>query len=324
MRILVPIDLSQPFDLQDLLAIVASRLSGDLYLFAAINPDRGRSTFSHEVIDAPLPAGDATGGLIRPNFARLSDSPAGPPVETRGQALSRARAAAYEQLQLIADHLGERNVTVDVAAHARPAEAIAAYAAEQSIDLLLMRTHGRAGVRRAVLGSVAEDVVRRVAVPVMLVGPACTTVAPTYDDMIICLDGTAVAEEILPLARWVRGVDLHVTAVTAVPAGHQGADVQAKAAYIERVGLSLRGEGVRADWAVIPGANPAAAITDFAAARPTSIVALITRGRTGLPRLLAGSAAMQVVHDATSPVLVVHAHGGAMPIQAPAARAEGR
>ena len=308
MKLLVPMDLTQPFDVQDIIMIVARRLSADVHLFTAIHPDSGQNTFPHEVLDAPPLAADGTGGLVRPNFVRASEGPAGPPVETRDQALNRMRAAASERLQLVAAHLSDVSATIEVAVHAHPAEAIAAYAAEQRVDLVLMRTHARAGVRRAVLGSVAEDVVRRVAAPVMLVGPSCTAVAQNYDDLIVCLDGTAVAEEILPLVRWMRTIDLHVTVVTAVPTGHQSAEAREKSAYIERLGLAMRGEGVRTDWAVIPGTNPAAAITGFAASRPTSIVALITRGRRGLPRLLTGSVAMRVVHDATTPILVMHAH----------------
>lgn len=321
MKLLVPVDLAQPFDLQDLVAAVARRLSAEVCLFAVVDPERVRNTFPHELLDAPPPVGDPSGGLIRPNRIHPADGPAGPPVETRDQALNRLRAAAREQLQLVADHLAPLNVTIEVAVQGHPAEAIAAQAAQQSVDLLLMRTPARACVRRAVLGSVAEEVVRRVELPVMLVGPGCTAVAQNFDDLIICLDGTAVSEEILPLARWVRSIDLHVIAVTAVPTGHQSAEVREKSAYIERLGLAMRGEGVHADWAVIPGTNPAAAITGFAASRPTSIVALVTRGRTGLPRLLNGSVAMRVVHDATAPILVMHAHSGATS-PAPAVHAE--
>jgi nucleotide-binding universal stress UspA family protein len=50
-------------------------------------------------------------------------------------------------------------------------EEIVRYAEEKEIDLLIMGTHGRTGLDRAVFGSVAERVVRSSAVPVMLVNP---------------------------------------------------------------------------------------------------------------------------------------------------------
>jgi K+-sensing histidine kinase KdpD len=42
-----------------------------------------------------------------------------------------------------------------------PARAIVGYARRHHVDLIVMGTHGRTGVSRAVLGSVAEAVVRR-------------------------------------------------------------------------------------------------------------------------------------------------------------------
>lgn len=53
-----------------------------------------------------------------------------------------------------------------------PASEIVAAAHRRGAALIVMATHDRGGLRHMVLGSVAEDVVRRAAVPVLLVGPA--------------------------------------------------------------------------------------------------------------------------------------------------------
>ena len=53
-----------------------------------------------------------------------------------------------------------------------PAEEIVAAAQQHGATLIMMATHGRAGMRHMALGSVAEAVLRRAAVPVLLVGPA--------------------------------------------------------------------------------------------------------------------------------------------------------
>ena len=50
-----------------------------------------------------------------------------------------------------------------------PAERILRYAKEHKIDLIVMGTHGRRGLNRILLGSVAEEVVRRSPVPVITV-----------------------------------------------------------------------------------------------------------------------------------------------------------
>ena len=53
----------------------------------------------------------------------------------------------------------------------RAAEEITRFAREENIDLIVMATHGWTGVKHALLGSVAEKVVRYAAVPVMTVKP---------------------------------------------------------------------------------------------------------------------------------------------------------
>jgi nucleotide-binding universal stress UspA family protein len=52
-----------------------------------------------------------------------------------------------------------------------PAEEIVRYAHEHEVDLIVMGTHGREGVMRMVIGSVAETVVRRAPCPVLTVHP---------------------------------------------------------------------------------------------------------------------------------------------------------
>ena len=64
-----------------------------------------------------------------------------------------------------------RQVASHVILDARVAKAITDYAAELDADLIAMATHGRGGVARAVLGSVADQVMRTSTVPVLLFPP---------------------------------------------------------------------------------------------------------------------------------------------------------
>ncbi len=52
-----------------------------------------------------------------------------------------------------------------------PADEICRYAREVPVDMIVMATHGRTGLRHMLLGSVAERVVRRSCVPVLTVKP---------------------------------------------------------------------------------------------------------------------------------------------------------
>jgi nucleotide-binding universal stress UspA family protein len=67
-----------------------------------------------------------------------------------------------------AEALGAPRVTI-AKASGEPATEVVSFAAEQGIDLLVMGTHGRTGFTHALLGSVAERVVRRATCPVLTV-----------------------------------------------------------------------------------------------------------------------------------------------------------
>ncbi|MFD1599967.1 universal stress protein [Halobellus rarus] len=52
----------------------------------------------------------------------------------------------------------------------RPARTILEYADDRDIDQIVMGSHGRSGIDRAILGSVAETVTRRARIPVTIIG----------------------------------------------------------------------------------------------------------------------------------------------------------
>ena len=310
MKLLVPLDISQPVDTLELAGYTAQRLGAEVHLFTVIAPDRPHDTFQ-PVTKADgassHPAGDYSGGDIRWLSGLKQDGPLGTMVETRDQAIYRMLFSARDRLNLLATRIKHVPVTANVAMNKHPAAAIAEYVARHDIDLVLMRTHGRHGVGRAVLGSVAEDVVRVVAAPVMLVGPGYAgSVDQKFDELIVCVDGSALSEEILPLAAWVRTLNMRVTVVTAVRSGHGSEDD--KASYVRRVVEGLRARDVDASWALIPGPDAAAAIVNYAFERPSSIVSLVTHSRSGLPRLILGSVAMHVIRESPNPVLVLRGH----------------
>ncbi len=66
------------------------------------------------------------------------------------------------------EHLAQAGITViSEAVMGRPFMEIIAYAKEKNIDLIVIGTHGRSGLRHALLGSVAERVVRKAPCPVL-------------------------------------------------------------------------------------------------------------------------------------------------------------
>jgi nucleotide-binding universal stress UspA family protein len=78
-------------------------------------------------------------------------------------------AAAEPRLDRLAAEIGDGVPVVTAVRSGVPAPAIVHYALEHGIDLIVVGTHGRTGVSRALIGSVAERVVRTAPCPVLTV-----------------------------------------------------------------------------------------------------------------------------------------------------------
>lgn len=76
--------------------------------------------------------------------------------------------ARLDAVRRDADPLGRRRIRTHIT-QGMPARAIIEAANREGVDLIVMGTHGRTGVGRAVLGSVAEQVMRRAPCPVLTV-----------------------------------------------------------------------------------------------------------------------------------------------------------
>ena len=84
------------------------------------------------------------------------------------------RAESFtQQLQLAAEPLRARQlpVHVEVLVEGQPAHAIVEYARKHDIDLVAMTTHGRGALKRLVVGSVSEAVLRATPTPVLMYRP---------------------------------------------------------------------------------------------------------------------------------------------------------
>ncbi len=80
------------------------------------------------------------------------------------------RAVALQYLRDVANRMGYEDNTIHLAIEmGPPAETILDYAGEHGIDIIVMATHGRSGLRRWLYGSVAEQVLHGADIPVLMV-----------------------------------------------------------------------------------------------------------------------------------------------------------
>ena len=222
-----------------------------------------------------------------------------------------------------------------------PAEEILRFAAEKDVDLILMATHGRSGIKRWVMGSVADKVLRASKVPVWLVRAGIPE-GIVYDKwpkrtILVPLDGSELAETVLPhveaLAKQ-RGAELVEVVLLRVCEPGEAAGyyppsarfetptgavhvmprdfVRAAAArqkmlakqYLTGVGKRLKDAGLKVSTEVRVG-DPAAEIIAYAASAPFNLIVMATHARSGLRRWAYGSVTTKVLQGVSSPMFLV-------------------
>ena len=94
------------------------------------------------------------------------------PVAVPDNLLQEAEAAARDYLDGLAASLRQRGLKVQcVTLIGRPTESIVSYAEESGFDLIAIATHGHSGLKRLVFGSVADYVIRKSGLPILLIKP---------------------------------------------------------------------------------------------------------------------------------------------------------
>ncbi len=222
-----------------------------------------------------------------------------------------------------------------------PAEEILRYAEKNKTDLILMATHGRSGITRWAMGSVAEKVLQASKIPVLLV-QAGIPEETIYDKLkkpsiLVPLDGSKLAESVLPhvemIARQhgteVIGVVLlricepesilspvsyYLTPPSYPPKTPVKWDDYVKqetarfelncTKYLQEIAKRLTEAGLRVRIEVRMG-KPADEIVGYATKNPHSLLVMATHGRSGLTKWAYGSVTDKVLHGISIPILLV-------------------
>jgi len=209
-----------------------------------------------------------------------------------------------------------------------------------SADLVVMTTHGRGPLSRLWLGSVADDLMRQLPMPVLLIRPVDEPIDPAREvslrRMLIPLDGSPLAEQILGPATEIAvllQMDMTLMRITAPfldidDATHgfppspssdtienmrsrlremRTTDLASAMDYLDGIAQRVRaaaGGTLHVRTEAFAADRPAETILESARAQGMDIIALESRGRGGLSRLLFGSVADKIIRAADVPVLV--------------------
>jgi nucleotide-binding universal stress UspA family protein len=191
----------------------------------------------------------------------------------------------------------------------KPSEEIASRAKDS--DLLVMSTHGRGGFKHLLLGSVTEEVLRRVETPILVTRPDVR--ADSWTRMVVALDGSTrserILEDVIPLARRMHAaVELVQSAMPPITGSGIGdipgvQIIENPLPYLEGVKSWLATQGIDASVKALEG-RAGAQVLRHAQESASSLLCMTTHGRTGLSRALMGSIADEVIRHAPCPVLL--------------------
>lgn len=192
----------------------------------------------------------------------------------------------------------------------KPAAArILDFARERGVDLIAMSTHGRGGLARVFMGSVTEEVLRRAEVPLLVSRPGASLA--DWDRIVVALDGSERAEEILPEAGRIaraQKAELHLVrvALPVVTSGGVGEfplvfPSEDPKPYLQSVSGRLKAEGVEARAVGLEG-RAAFEVLKYAKDSGAGLICMATHGRSGVARVLLGSIAEEILRHAPCPV----------------------
>jgi len=247
---------------------------------------------AHAVNESAL-AVAATGDI---GFSAIDPSRLIEAADDQGHAVLQAGVAACAARGVVAAGIFVRDAV---------AGGIVALGRKHEVDLIVLGTHGRSGVARVVLGSVAEGILRKSHVPVLAINGHARTLVGTslFSRVLLALDDSDPARSALALAVQLAadyGTHLILCAVIA-PAHATDASARER---LERAAATSEATTVVDDYVVVAG-EPAPSIERTAMQRNCDLIVVGSHGRRGLDRLVLGSVAEAVIRKSALPVLVV-------------------
>jgi nucleotide-binding universal stress UspA family protein len=244
-----------------------------------------------------------------------------------GKKTRRVNRLLEDYINRTANELRSQNIKAEpVISHGVAADKILDYSTEIESDLIIMATHGRSGITRWWMGSVAEKVISEATAPVLLIRSkrrrttAAADKTASIHKILAPLDGSDVGESALRYAEALAIISQATINLVQVvsPPGTVEANLlggpdwrkfikamrDAGENYLKSIAERFKSKDVKVTYEVLTG-DPADKIVEYAADKGVSLIAMSTHGRTGLARWVLGSVADKVLHGARIPILLI-------------------
>ena len=240
-----------------------------------------------------------------------------PPVENSIMIAEAQLAAAREYVLGQQDRLEKAGVRVKHVVRIGSAiGVILDVIEEEKATMVAMATHGTSGVARVVFGSVAEGVMRKSPIPVLLVRPFWSyelvatglTEHRPVRNLLLPVDGSDRSMEALPgVIEFADLFETRVVLLRVLEAKKRKSDGENERAEAEKqlqaMARALGKKGVET-LSLVESGDPVDQILKTVRFHEIDLIAMTTHGRTGLSRAVMGSVTEKVLRQATVPMLV--------------------
>jgi len=243
-------------------------------------------------------------------------------VSTNSKQLDRPMKA---YLDTNAKELESQKIKVSaVVAYGNVAEEVIKFAEKHKVDLIIISTHGHSGIKRWILGSVAEKILYATCTPVLLVkSKAQKTSKVDFKKVLVPLDGSAFSETSIPYVKELTkgtGSEIILLQVSeppilpadrppdVKPSWEEYRDIlmaeikQQSLEYLEKVKAGFKAESIRIQ--VVLG-KATDSILQVAQKEKVNLIAMTTHGRTGASRWVYGSVSTRIVGESLQPILLI-------------------
>ncbi len=281
---------------------------------------------SDQAIDRAIPIAEKHGARIVLVHAQSDDAPIADVdnevLAQLGEVSAAIRVAEARELATRMATISERGIKTDIISRVGPpGEILSKAALDESADLIVVGTHGRTGISRFLIGSVAADTIRHATCDVLVVRGA--TSKTLFTKPLVAVDFSSASLKALLHGGELAAPGAHVDVVHAwqLPAGSWGATLLGQARFpwntvrdavlsgVQGQANKFQQEAKDAGYDItveLVQGQPTTVLTQTAERGGHDLIIVGAHGHRGVRRLLLGSVAESTIRHAPCSVLVVH------------------